>query len=57
MFSFKLDDFLDWLLPRRCSILLPLDTISGLDITDAVFFGVFVAEDVVVIVDGEECVL
>ena len=57
MLSFKLDDFLDWLLPRRCSILLPLDTISGLDITDAELFGVFVAEDVVVIVDGEECVL
>ena len=57
MFSFKLDDFLDWLLPRRCSRLLPLDTIRGLDITDAEFFGVFVAEDVVVIVDGEECVL
>ena len=55
-FSFCPDDRLDWLLPRRCSMLLPLDTINGLDITDAEFLGVLVAEEVVVMVDGEECV-
>ena len=51
-------DLLLGLLPLRCSRLLPPeDTIRGLAITETEFLGLVVAEDDVVMVDGDECVL